>query len=144
MNDKRLNRISGEVKKEVSELLANGIKDPRIKPMTTVNRVEVTRDLSFANIYISVLGTIEEKESSIKGLESAKGFIRTEIGSRIDLRYAPEPIFYLDESIEQAIHMSQLIEQVSKDDDLRRVNVEEDIVTDETVTDATSTEDKDE
>lgn len=125
MNDKRLNRISGEVKKVVSELLANGIKDPRIKPMTTVNRVEVTRDLSFAKIYISVLGTKEEKESSIKGLESAKGFIRSEIGSRIDLRNAPEPLFYLDESIEQAIHMSKLIEQINKEDSLKRENTDE-------------------
>lgn len=125
MNNKRLNRISGEVKKVVSELLANGIKDPRIKPMTTVNRVEVTRDLSFAKIYISVLGDKDEKESSIKGLESAKGFIRSEIGSRIDLRYAPEPLFYLDESIEQAIHMSKLIEQVNKEDDLKRENTDE-------------------
>lgn len=125
MNNKRLNRISGEVKKVVSELLANGIKDPRIKPMTTVNRVEVTRDLSFAKIYISVLGDKEEKESSIKGLESAKGFIRSEIGSRLDLRYAPEPLFYLDESIEQAIHMSKLIEQVNKEDELKRENTDE-------------------
>ena len=114
MNIKRINRISEEVKKVVSELLFNGLKDPRINSMTTVTRVAVTNDLSFANIYISVLGNEKEKEDSIAGLESAKGFIRKEIGSRIDLRYVPLPIFHLDESIEQAIHMSKLIAEVNK------------------------------
>lgn len=117
MNNKRINRISEEVRKVVSELLYNGIKDPRISPMTTVTRVEVTRDLSFAKIYVSVLGNKEEKADTIEGLNSAKGFIRKEIGSRIDLRYSPEPIFHLDESIEQAIYMSQLIKEVNKDID---------------------------
>ena len=114
MNIKRINRISEEVKKVVSELLFNGLKDPRINSMTTVTRVAVTNDLSFANIYISVLGNEKEKEDSIAGLESAKGFIRKEIGSRIDLRYVPLPIFHLDESIEQAIYMSKLIAEVNK------------------------------
>ena len=109
MNNKRLNRISEEVKKVVSELIYNGLKDPRVNSMTTVTKVEVTRDLRFANIYVSVFGEKEDKDNTIIGLESAKGFIRREIGSRIDLRYAPEPIFYLDESIEQGIYMTKLI-----------------------------------
>jgi len=114
MNNKRLNRISEEVKKVVSELIFNGLKDPRVSNMTTITNVEVTRDLRFAKIYVSVLGNKEEKENTISGLESAKGFIRKEIGSRIDLRYAPEPLFYLDESIEQGIYMSKLIDDLNK------------------------------
>lgn len=114
MNNKRLNRISGEVKKVVSEVINNGLKDPRINLMTTVTKVEVTRDLRFAKIYISILGDKQEKDETLLGLESAKGFIRKEIGSRIDLRYAPEPMFYLDESIEQGIYMTKLIEQVNQ------------------------------
>lgn len=114
MNNKRVYRISEEVKKVVSELIFNGLKDPRINSMTTITNVEVTRDLRFAKIYVSVLGNKEEKENTIKGLESAKGFIRKEIGKKIDLRYVPEPIFYLDESIEQGIYMSKLIDDLSK------------------------------
>lgn len=114
MNEKRINRISEEVKKVVSELLYNGLKDPRINSMTSITRVEVTRDLRFAKIYVSVLGNKEEKENTIEGLDRAKGFIRKEIGNRIDLRYAPEPLFYLDESIEQAIYMSKLIDEINK------------------------------
>lgn len=120
MNSKRINRISGEVKKVVSELLYNGLKDPRVSSMTTVTSVEVTRDLSFANIYISVLGNDREKEDTISGLESAKGFIRNEIGKRIDLRHVPEPIFHLDESIERGIYMTELIEKVNKEDEKNR------------------------
>lgn len=115
MNIKRVNRISEEVRRVVSELIFNGLKDPRIGSMTTITRVDVTRDLRFAKIYVSVLGEEDVKLDTIKGLNSAKGFIRKEIGNRIELRYAPEPIFFLDESIENAIHMSKLIEEVNKD-----------------------------
>ncbi len=114
MNEKRVNRISEEIKKIISELLYNGLKDPRISQMTSITRVEVTRDLRYAKIYVSVFGNKEEKESSIDGLNSAKGFIRKEIGNKIDIRYIPEPIFILDESIEEGIRMSKLIEDVNK------------------------------
>lgn len=115
MNNKRLNRISEEVRRVLSELIYNGLKDPRINKMTTVTKVEVTRDLSFANIYISVLGNEKDKEETLVGLNNAKGFIRSEIAKRIDLRYTPEPIFHLDESIEHGIHLSKLIDEVNKD-----------------------------
>lgn len=120
MNNKRLNRISEEVKRVVSELIYNGLKDPRVNSMTTVTKVEVTRDLRYAKIYVSVFGNKEEKENTLSGLESAKGFIRKEISSRIDLRYAPEPIFVLDESIEQGLYMSKLIEKVNENSNLSK------------------------
>lgn len=116
MNNKRLNRISGEVKKIVSEVIANDIKDPRVNPLTTVTNVEVTRDLSYANIYISVLGNDKEKQETLDGLVNAKGFIRSAISSRVDLRYTPEPKFHLDESIEQGMYISKLIESVNKEE----------------------------
>ena len=125
MNNKRINRISEEIRKVVSNLLFNGLKDPRINPMATVTSVEVTRDLSFANIYISVLGDDLEKENTILGLESAKGFIRKEIGSRVDLRHVPEPRFHLDESIENAMHMDKLIQELNKGDNENRGNEDE-------------------
>lgn len=120
MKAKRINRISEEIRKIVSELLTNGLKDPRINTMTTVTKVRVTGDLRYANIYVSVLGDKFVKEETLEGLESAKGFIRKEIGSRMDLRYVPEPIFHLDESIEQGIYMSKLIEKVKEEDEEKR------------------------
>jgi len=125
MNKKRINRISEEIKKVVSDLLSREIKDPRISPMTSVVKVDVTSDLSYANIYISVLGTEEEKENTIKGLQSAKGFIRREIGNRIDLRFVPEPIFHLDQSIEQSIYISNIIDKLNKEDREKRGDSDE-------------------
>lgn len=125
MKNKRINRISEEVRRVVSDILLNGLKDPRINSMATVTSVEVTRDLSFANIYISVLGNDLEKENTILGLESAKGFIRNEIANKINLRHVPEPRFHLDETIENAMYMSKLINKVSEEDKLRRGNEDE-------------------
>ncbi|MCF6463294.1 30S ribosome-binding factor RbfA [Clostridium sp. Cult1] len=116
MNNKRINRISEEIRKVVSELITREIKDPRVNLMTSVTKVQVTNDLSYANIYVSVLGDKEVKEDTLKGLKSAKGFIRKEIGNRIDLRHAPEPVFHLDESIEHSLYISKLIEKVNRED----------------------------
>ena len=120
MNIKRKNRISEEIRKVVSELLMNGIKDPRVSSMTTITKVSVTGDLRYVDIYVSVLGDEIAKEETLEGLESAKGYIRMEIGNEIDLRYIPEPIFHLDESIEQGIYMSKLIEKVKEEDEEKR------------------------
>lgn len=125
MNRKRINRISEEVRKIVSELLTRGLKDPRISSMTSITKVEVTGDLRYANIFVSVLGDKSVKEETLEGLESAKGFIRKEIGSKLDLRYVPEPIFHLDESIEQGIYISKLIDKVNKVDEDKRGNQDE-------------------
>ena len=125
MNRKRINRISEEVKKIVSELLTRGLKDPRISSMTSITKVEVTGDLRYANIFVSVLGDKSVKEETLEGLESAKGFIRKEIGNRMDLRYVPEPIFHLDESIEQGIYISKLIDKVNKINEDKKGNPDE-------------------
>ncbi len=122
MNEKRINRISEEIKKVLSELLRNGLKDPRVISMTTVTDVKVTRDLSYANIYISVLGGQKEKDDSLRGLKSAKGFIRNEIGKNLDLRHVPEPVFYLDETLEQANHITDLLKKINKEDDDRGIS----------------------
>lgn len=125
MNNKRINRISEEVKKVLTEILYNGLKDPRVTTMTTVTEVNVTRDLSYANIYVSVLGDEKEKRESLKGLRSAKGFIRTEIGKKMDLRHVPEPVFHLDETLEHASHIAELIEKVKKEDNNNRITKDE-------------------
>lgn len=124
MNNKRINRISEEIKKVLSEILLNGLKDPRVTSMTTVTEVKVTRDLSYANVYISVLGNKKEKEESLKGLQNAKGFLRSEIGKKIDLRHVPEPVFHLDETLEHASRIEQLIKKVKQEDNNRGIENE--------------------
>jgi len=111
----RISRINDEILKEVSQIIRGELKDPRIGSMTSVVRVDTTTDLKFSKIYVSVLGSDAEKESVMTGLKSAGGFIRRMIAERINLRFTPELQFKLDESAEYAIHMEQLMGQISKD-----------------------------
>lgn len=108
-------RINMEVQKELSEIIRNGIKDPRIHPMTSVVSVEVTPDLKYCKAYISVLGNEEAAQATIQGLKSAEGYVRRELARRINLRNTPELRFILDQSIEYGVNMSKLIDEVTKD-----------------------------
>ena len=113
-NYNRTDRISEEVKRELSAVV-RALKDPRIPMMTTVVTVRVTKDLKFAKAYISVMGTDEEKKDCIKGLKAAAGFIRREVGNRINLRCVPEFSFELDTTIEYGAHINKLLNDISKD-----------------------------
>lgn len=118
MANKRNNRLSGEMRRVISEVIRNEVKDPRISDLLSVTDVHVTEDLKFAKVYISVYGDIDE---SLKALKSASGFIRREVGKRIKLRLTPELIFEKDESIEKGIYMSSLINKVIEDEENKRV-----------------------
>ena len=109
-------RINGEVQKELSTIIRNEIKDPRIHPMTSVMAVEVAPDLKTCKAYISVLGEKEAKEATIKGLKSAEGYIRRQLAHNMNLRNTPEIRFILDESIEYCVSMSKLIDDIAKKD----------------------------
>lgn len=105
----RTGRISEEMKKEVSAIIQNGLKDPRLPKMVSVTSADVTKDLRYAKVYISVLGSEEDKKNALAGLKSAAGFIRREVGHRLQLRYAPELLFELDNSIERGVYITKLI-----------------------------------
>jgi|LSQX01.3.fsa_nt_gb ribosome-binding factor A len=107
----RITRINEEIRKELSVLIRN-LKDPRIAEFTSVVRANTTNDLRQAKIFISVMGDKETQNNSIEGLKSAAGFIRREIGKRLNLRYTPEFIFVLDHSIEHGVHISKLLENM--------------------------------
>jgi len=108
----RIGRLSEEIKKEVSQMIFEEIKDPRISNMTSITDIEVSKDLRYAKIYISVYGNDDEKKNTIEGLKSATGFIRRELGKRIKLRYIPELIFELDNSIEYGAHISKILKDL--------------------------------
>ncbi|QEK12230.1 30S ribosome-binding factor RbfA [Crassaminicella thermophila] len=114
----RTNRISEEIKKIISNLILNELKDPRISTLTSIVDVEVTRDLRYANIFVSVYGSEEEKENTLMALKKASGFIRKEMGKNLKLRYTPEPIFKMDVSIEKGIYISNLINKINKKENL--------------------------
>ena len=108
-------RINGEVMKELSLIIRQEIKDPRIHMMTSVTSVEVAPDLKTCKAYISVMGSDEEKKDTIAGLRSAEGYVRRQLAKRLNLRNTPEIQFVLDQSIEYCVHMSRLIDEVNKE-----------------------------
>ena len=109
-------RINGEVQKELSRIIQNGIKDPRIAPLTSVVSVEVAPDLKTCKAYISVLGSEKAAADTLAGLKSAEGFIRRQLAHTVNLRNTPEIRFILDESIEYGVNMSKLIDDVMMKD----------------------------
>ena len=111
-------RINGEVQKELSRIISREIKDPRIHPMTSVVEAQVTPDLKFCKIYISVLGDEKAQEDTMEGLRSAVGFIRKELARSVNLRNTPELIFVIDQSIEYGVNMSKKINEVISEDEL--------------------------
>jgi len=106
-------RINGEVQKELSRIIREELKDPRIHPMTSVMEVEVAPDLKTCKAYISVLGSEEEGKDTIKGLKQAEGFIRRELAHTVNLRNTPQIRFLLDQSTEYGVTMSRLIDEIA-------------------------------
>ena len=106
-------RVNTEVQRELSEIIRRGLKDPRVAPWTSVVAVEVAPDLKTCKAYISVLGNNEEKEETMKGLNSAVGYIRRELAHSINLRNTPEITFILDDSIEYGVNMSKKIDELN-------------------------------
>jgi len=113
MEGKRSERVADLIQKEVSQMLVKSVKDPRIG-FVTITKVAVSDDCRFARVYFSVAGTLAERESSEKGLDSAKGYVRKELGRRLRLRYTPEIVFQFDPSIEYAIHMEEVIRDIHR------------------------------
>ena len=112
MGLRRVERVSEFIRREASEIIQRQLKDPRIG-FITITRVEVTPDLRQAKIYVSVYGEGEEKEKSIKGLKSARGFIQGEIGRRTRLRHTPEIFFCLDESLEKGAQVLKKMDEIN-------------------------------
>jgi ribosome-binding factor A len=108
---KRSERVETQLKKDISTILLEELKDPRIGFITVI-RVEVTADLRYAKIYFSILGDDEAKEKALKGINSAKGYIRKLVGDRMKMRYVPELEFKLDSSIEYSISLENVFDKI--------------------------------
>ncbi|RJX40755.1 30S ribosome-binding factor RbfA [Paenibacillus pinisoli] len=109
----RVGRVSEQIKKELSQIIQMELKDPRIG-FITVTGVETTSDLSQARIYLSVLGSDEQKEATLKALASATGFLRSELGKRMKLRHTPELLFKFDSSIEYGSRIESLLDDINR------------------------------
>ena len=113
MAKNRINKINEEVRRELASVLRE-LKDSRIPMMTSVVAVHVTNDLSYAKCYISVMGDEDVQKKALEGLKSASGFIRREVGRRIELRHTPEFLFEIDHSIEHGAYINQIISDINR------------------------------
>ena len=118
MASNRIPRINDAIQKELSALLRT-VKDPRVSEgMLTITHVDTTSDLRYARVYISVLDKDQEKDV-LKGLKSAGGFLRRELGRALQLRYTPELQFIADDSIQHGAHILEILRQVERQDEAR-------------------------
>ena len=113
MSYQRTDRLAEEIQREVDEIIRHELNDPRIDGTYSITRVEVTRDLRYAKIYVSVLED-EKREPLMAALESAKGFIRRTLGKNMRLRYTPEVLFVNDQNIAYGVHIAQVLAEVTK------------------------------
>ena len=116
MSFQRIDRISEQVRREVDLIVREELSDPRIKGTYSITRAEVTRDLRYAKIFVSILEP-ENRESMMNALKKAAGFVRHELGKRMIIRYSPEILFEQDQNIEYGIHIASMLKQVQSEDE---------------------------
>ena len=107
-------RINAEVRKEIQSILMNGLKDPRVSPMTTVTDARVTADLRYCTVYVSVYGGPEAEEQTLEGLRKASGYIRSELARTVNLRITPELRFAADRSMAYGAHIDSVLDELKK------------------------------
>lgn len=115
MSNMRAERVGEQMKKEIMDIVNNKVKDPRIG-FITITDVELTNDLSQAKVFLTVLGSEKEVNDTFKALDKAKGFIKSELGSRMRLLIVPELFFEYDESIEYGNKIERMIQDLHKQD----------------------------
>jgi ribosome-binding factor A len=114
--NRRVSRVAELIKREVSQMLINGIKDDRVGTgMVSITDVDVSGDLQHAKIYVSIYGTEEAKTETMAGLKSATGYVRSELGARIRLRRTPEVVFIQDRSLERGSKVLSLLNQIKQE-----------------------------
>ena len=118
----RIDRINQEIKKQLAPIISNELKDPRIQGMISVIKVDTDEDLKGMKVYLSILGAEGKEKEVLKGINSAKGYIKNCLKKKIDLRALPDPTFILDDSIEYGIKISQILHDIHKEEEEKRGN----------------------
>lgn len=114
MATNRINRINEDIQRELADLLRT-VKDPRVQGLISITRVDTTTDLRYCRVYVSALDQSDIKEV-VKGLKSAAGYLRRELGRALTLRYTPELQFMADDSIERGVRMVSMIDRILEED----------------------------
>lgn len=116
---KRTDRLNSLLKEVISEVIKRDVRNPHVAELITVTRVEITKDLHYAKVYISVIGTDEQKKETLTALQSAAGFIAVNSSQKVVMRYFPELTFKLDDSVEKHMRIEELLYKVNRERETR-------------------------
>jgi ribosome-binding factor A len=110
----RPERVAQLIRRELSDIITHRMRDPRVGKWISITDVEVTRDLSFARVYLSMLGPPEERERVLEGLRAATGFIRTQLAPRLDVREVPDLRFEIDKSLDTGARVDDILRRLER------------------------------
>ncbi len=116
---KRTERLNSLLKEVLSEVIREEVRNPHISTLVTVTRVEITTDLHYAKVFVSVIGSEQEKQAAIAGLQSAAGFIAVHAAKKVVMRYFPDLTFRLDDSVEKYTKIEQKLREIQQERELR-------------------------
>lgn len=120
MAKQRVDRLNSLLKEVISEVIRNDVKNPHVPSLITVTRVDITKDLHYAKVYISVIGSEAQKVETLHALQSAAGFIAVNSSKKVVMRYFPELTFKLDDSVEKHMRIEELLDQISQEREARQ------------------------
>lgn len=116
---KRTDRLNSLLKEVISEVIRRDVRNPHVNELVTVTRVQISKDLRHAKVYISVIGTEQQKAETIDALTSAAGFIAVQSSQKVVMRYFPELVFRLDDSVDKHMRIEELLGKISKERESR-------------------------
>lgn len=122
---KRTDRLNSLLKEVISEVIKRDVRNPHVTELVTVTRVQISKDLHYAKVYISVIGTEQDKVETIEALTSAAGFIAVQSSQKVTMRYFPELTFKLDDSVEKHMRIEELLSKISKERESRSHSVDD-------------------
>jgi ribosome-binding factor A len=125
MLKQRTDRLNSLLKEVISEVIRKEVRNPHINELMTVTRVDITKDLHYAKVYVSVIGNDEEKKQTIEALQSAAGFIAVNSSKKVVLRYFPTLTFKLDDTVDKQMRIEQLLHDIECEKKSRDENVDE-------------------
>lgn len=115
MVKERVNRLNSLLKEVISEVIKRDVRNPHVAELVTVTRVDITKDLHYAKVWVSVIGSEQQKAETLTALQSAAGFIAVNASKKVVMRYFPELTFKLDDSVEKHMRIESLIQEISKE-----------------------------
>jgi ribosome-binding factor A len=131
MTKLRTDRLNSLLKEVIAEVIYNDVRNPHLTKFVSVTRVEITKDLHYAKVYISVLGTEQDKRDSLLALQSAAGFIAVHASKKVVMRYFPELTFKLDDSLDKHIRIQELLGEISAERESREKDPNEEDASEE-------------